>query len=766
MGSWQFMFSSFWRRYRRHLSIVILLPFMAPVFTVLGASLIIAFTINSPFPAGSEPSGKWISIFSQQDTDSFQELNLELLSKRKIGTLNRTSQAAYIQASHFRRQVTHEDRALDSQVAFVNPQFFSVLGVNSPLHEIKPFQALVNKEFANKHRIVENDTLLVGNVGFVVAGLLDGFAGLNRKTDIYFPIKHLDEAIYHEIPEHLRDLITADLPLYFYAQQIKNETADYLISASPSFSHIEGIIYAPHEFARLQELNNYIFSAAIFLGLLFVLTDYALSKFWVQHRQGELALMATVGATRRSLILWFLKKWLIMRVVVLSLVCALLPTVATYLLQLMGFERIRVDTAVFFKSAVLLAVLYSLVLALSARTLIRNLTSLSSSLRTIRATTRRLTSHHLPWAGGALMLLVVITAALISAILQFQDALEKPDHINSESLYAVTFTLAPGYQVDNATLRRRTQTVATALQHFSNKSVSAAATNMIPMREPIYRGNLSSIGGRSLRQPVPISIANVGINYQTLVHHKMIKGEWPRSANEVAVNESLLSQFGIRFDTLPELWIEGIRYQVTAVIKDSYWLDPLSSPTPVIWRITASPSSSLLVKWDGAYSELEEELFNIVSNLNSGIIIDKLKSINALRAERMQRPYLLLHVLSVVSLTTTVIAALSLWVAMSHWLIAKKWAFTVHLALGATTSHLRRELLSQVIWPLVAFLPFSAAFALSIAKVIDHEVEVSVAFQTTLVALVFVTLIVFAIVTKAYQHLLRLDPASLSKDVT
>lgn len=760
------MLKYFWRRNRRHFSIVVLLPLIAPVFMVLGASLIIAITISSSFPPGSAPSGNWVSIFAQNNTGSSGGENLELLSKNQIEVHRQNSQTLYLQTSHFNRQVRHENNVLDSRIAFVNPEFFSRLGIDVSLQELKASQAVVRRDFAIEHQIDENDVLVVGEMRFRVAGVLDNFHGLDRRTDVYFPIEHLDNAIYHEMPEHLRELIIPDLPLFFYAEQVDRQLVIGDSYEDYSLTYIEGIIYAPGESDSLRQLNHYIFSAAIFLCLLFVLTDFALSNYWVQQRQGELALMATVGATNTLLMGWFLKKWLLPRMIMLFLICLLLPSVATSILELLGFGSVRVEVSSFLKSVAVLTTLYAIALAFSAHTLIRNLKNLSGSLRNIRSSTRRNFSRHLQWAGAALLLLVVITTALFTTIVQFQQGLAKPDHMNSKALYAVIFKLAPGYQVDSTTLQRRTQTVRATLQHFANRDVRVTATNTVPMREPIYSGDLTSIGGRSLRHPIPVSVANVDIAYQELAQHALTTGKWPRSLNEIAVNEALLRKFGLRLGSLPELWLEGERYQVTAIVKDSYWLDPLSLPKPIIWRPISSPSSNLLVHWSKEQSVLEEELLNIISTINNGIILDELISVDALRAERMRLPYILLNVLIVVSITTMAIALGCLWVAINSWLTAKKWPLTVHLALGATTSHLRQQLLTQVVWPLLAFLPLGAAVSLYITTIIDHEMTTSEAFQTTIFAFFIIVIIVFAIVANAHQRLLALDAASLTKDVT
>lgn len=739
---------------------------MTPVFLILGTSMVVAIAINSPYPGESAPNGQWFSLFAQEVEGTQADARLELLSSSQIQARRQHVQAPFIQASHFTRQIRHQNHAFDSRIAFVTPDFFSQMGIDAPIQQLRASQALVQIDFARQHQVDVKDVIEIGEARFQVVGLLSNFNGLDGRTEIYLAEERLTETVYSRMPESLRQIVTSELPLFFYAERTDSDSAHSLIYEGYSLFPVEGIRYAPEEAASLNSINQYILIAALFLSILFVLTDYALSRQWLIQRRGELALRAILGATNSDLMYGFFKIWLIPRIAMLILIWVLLPVTAAYVFDSLDVSNLSVSVSMLLKAAALLGALYGMVLILSVRTILRHLTELSRSVRSIRSSTRRNSSSHVFWAGAALTLMVIVSTALLTSSYNFKKALAQPDHMNSEALHAVTFTLAPGYQVDGNTLGRRIQTVQSALQHLNDQLAEATATTVLPMKEPIYRAEVTGAGGRSLRQPVPVALANVGHSYQQIAQHTLVNGEWPRSTSEIAVNETLLRVLNLDIESMPQIWFEGSRYQVTAVVKDSYWIDPMSPPNPLIWRPTSSSSSNLLVRWFGSRTELEDQLSVVTENLNNGIVVDEVLSVESLRKSRLRELYILFNVLVVVSVAIMAIAIGSLWVAVNSWLAAKKWPLTVHLALGATTKDLNKHLLTQVIWPLMAFAPASAAVSLYVATIIDDTVAVIDALQIVCLALLLVVAAVSIVVWRAYKDLSGLDAVSLTKDVT
>lgn len=764
-------FSKSWRRQRRHFSAVALLPIMTLAYVLASASLTIAFVVGSEFPSGSQPQGEWVSVFAATDDPRSDEISLELLSEQQLAPLMTASAANFIKASHFTRTLRHEVAQFETEVAFVNQAFFTTLGLPAPVQQLADNDIIIASKLARRQQIVAGDVVSIGDQDFRVAGVIDSFRGLTGNTDVYIAESHLVDVIYGQVPKKIRTWVTSQLPLYFFAMQVDDHFTPAALSLDPQaairYQFLDGIQIAPEQAAYFARINNAILYAAGFLLLIFAATDSALTSHWLRQRYGELALMSTVGATRHQLLSWLLKIWLLPRLLMVLAVVALTPLGITQLLQLLGYTSVAVDYGLMGKAVGLLLILFSVVVLLILYRVRRHLREVVTGLRSLRASTRRLpVKRYLQAAGASLLLLMIVTSALVTTVIRVQQAVNQPLYLNQAKLFTVSLTLDEGYEVDMSTLRRRSQAVDVLLTHFAAFGTNATASNVLPMREPNYKEDLSTVAGHTLAVPQQIAVANVAADYQTVAQHVLAFGAWPRAHNEIAVNEAFLRRFGLSDNTLPEIWLQDTRHQVTAIVKDSYWLNPLATPTPIVWRPTGTPSSDLLVEWSGTTAQLEQEVRRQLTAVENGITVDAIKSIEQARDERMRSLVLLLQMLGIVALTTVAITVGALWVAINSWLMVKKWPLTVYRAVGATKYHLRQELWQQVAWPFVAFIPLGFAGALYAASQVNPALSLLNAFYLSAGSVLVVGVTLVTLLWRAYQQLLGLDAAELTKDIT
>lgn len=703
-------------------------------------------------------SGNWHSIFNAAHDDYLQPLSAEEIQKRRL-----IHNQAYLKAAHLSLDTRMAEQVIESNLAFVNTEFFENLGLAEGMPSLVDRNLVVSASFAEEHRIHVGTQLSINNRAFEVAALIDNFAGIDGQTDIYINADQFRDTLYHELPDSIRDFISQSVAAFFYAE--KNSAA--LQPDEQELSVLEGVAYNPEERRALMSLSQAILLTGLFLTVLFIITDYSLAIYWQNHLQGEWSLWITLGASRKRLIQFLLKVWALPRFMILAVAALLLPYFTALALTTLGYENLQFNSTYVLFAAVTLVVIYGSSSALTIRSILRACAQLTGSLKSLRSSTKRFPANqYLVWAGFNLVLLVPAIAALLLSSFQLSSLVQRDLHFDSDNLLVADFALQQGMTVDSSTQQRRQHTLEQLQSQLTANGIRAALTSTPPMRRSQLYAEISAVDGQSFQLPRHIALASVSDTYQITMQHEKAHGRWPETRQEVAVNEAFLQQFSITEGQLPEIWIQNERFQVTAIVKNSHWISPIASPQPMIWKPATDIANSLLVQWDGSMAEIQDLIENITRQIDNGIILEEVSSVDALRAGLLRDLQILATALMLVTATTLIICIGSLWVAINGWVASKKWALTVHIALGATRSFLRRALGRHIIWPLFSFLPLSFGAALFITFYIRQNSHAVQPIYASLLALVLSILIVLPVVINAYWRLTKLDASSLTKDVT
>lgn len=751
---------------------------MVLVFIALGASTAITLTLSHPYPQGATPTGNWQSWFTlQADTSesSSAQQRLELLSQNQIDNLSQDAQP-YIQASLFTQTVQLHNQHAQAHLAFVSPDFFHTLGIETSQRTLTGYQTIVSSSFAKHYKLTVGDTLYFANTKFTVIDIVAGFYGLDHATDIYVPIQLVEPLLYSDLPEQIRSWVVADLPLYFYATQNEEalQSTSLLDLHSANLYPIAGIQYQPEHAQTVAILNRYVFVATFFLASLFLLTDYGLTRYWFNQRQGDIALMATLGATRKQLFHYIVRLWLLPRAGLWLIIFACIPFASKQLLHQLDYANLPISTTFYIYTGILLLGIYLLITAFLLNKMRHLLHQLNQTLSRIKASTRRNSSQpYLFYSAGLLIVFMFVLSLFAASIKQLHHAMNQPMLMQTASLYAADFKLKPGIQVDMQTLNRRQQAIQHLKLHLGEQGIDLAATNLLPMSEPVLHGQVTTVADRSLTRTQAdraprIPVAFTDLQYQELVAHALIQGHWPRSSHEVAVNEAFLRYFGIDDSSrsLPEIWLDGDALQVTAIVSDAYWLDPIATPQPMAWQIKPSFANNLLIQWSGTKNELQQIIKQQLQQLDIGIALHSLHTIDERKHQRLKTANMLLRVLLIVVTITFMMALGSLWVAIQSWLNLKRWTLTIHLALGATRRHLKQQLWYQLTWPLLACIPWSIAISLTGLYFLFPTIPFSQALGMTMITASMLIALVGALLSHSYAQLLRLEPSQLMKDAT